>query len=285
MADNVTLPGTGKVVAAEDIGSVDYQRMKVVDGTVAGTTPMIVTASGAAKVDGSAVNQPVTIATIPLATNAATESGHLATIDTSTARIPAQGQALAAASLPVVMTAAQITTLTPLSTATAKGTQGANGLAVQDLKDSGRAAVLITLDAFSVATTAETLVTLTWSLDGAAMATGTSYNVTAGKRLRIQSITFTVSTVGGNTTAATVTARFRVNAGGAAVLASPLQMLILTAGTGSANSVANSFVQPVIPDGWELPGSAGLGVTITIPGYVVTTAAPRVNMTIVAYEY
>ena len=126
MADNVTLPGTGKVVAAEDIGSVDYQRMKVVDGTVAGTTPMIVTASGAAKVDGSAVNQPVTIATIPLATNAATESGHLATIDTSTARIPAQGQALAAASLPVVMTAAQVTTLTPLATVTSnQGTANA----------------------------------------------------------------------------------------------------------------------------------------------------------------
>lgn len=43
----------------------------------------------------------------------ALEAGHLATIDTSTARIPAQGQALAAASMPVVLTAAQVTTLTP----------------------------------------------------------------------------------------------------------------------------------------------------------------------------
>ena len=38
--------------------------------------------------------------------------GHLASLDS---HLPAQGQALAAASLPVVLTAAQITTLTPLS--------------------------------------------------------------------------------------------------------------------------------------------------------------------------
>lgn len=42
--------------------------------------------------------------------------GNLATIVTNTGRIPAQGQALAAASLPVVLTAAQISTLTPLAT-------------------------------------------------------------------------------------------------------------------------------------------------------------------------
>ncbi len=50
---------------------------------------------------------------LPLPTGAATEAGHLATIDTSTARIPAQGQALAASSLPVVLTAIQVTALTP----------------------------------------------------------------------------------------------------------------------------------------------------------------------------
>jgi len=41
---------------------------------------------------------------------AALEAGHLATIDS---HIPAQGQALAAASVPVVLPAAQVTTLTP----------------------------------------------------------------------------------------------------------------------------------------------------------------------------
>ncbi len=51
----------------------------------------------------------------------ALEAGHLATIDTKT---PSLGQALAASSVPVVLTAAQITTLTPLATvaATQSGT-------------------------------------------------------------------------------------------------------------------------------------------------------------------
>lgn len=43
----------------------------------------------------------------------ATEAGNLATIKTNTDKIPSQGQALAAASTPVVLPAAQITTLTP----------------------------------------------------------------------------------------------------------------------------------------------------------------------------
>lgn len=56
---------------------------------------------------------PISAASLPLPSGAATETGHLAAIDTSTAKIPSQGQALAAASMPVVLTAAQITTLTP----------------------------------------------------------------------------------------------------------------------------------------------------------------------------
>lgn len=65
--------------------------------------------------------QPVSIAatvavsnaSLPLPTGAATEAGHLATIDTSTAKIPSQGQALAAGSMPVVLTAIQQAALTP----------------------------------------------------------------------------------------------------------------------------------------------------------------------------
>jgi hypothetical protein len=57
----------------------------------------------------------VTTLTPPAAiTGFALESGgHLAAIDTSTTKIPAQGQALSSASMPVVLPATQITTLTP----------------------------------------------------------------------------------------------------------------------------------------------------------------------------
>jgi hypothetical protein len=57
--------------------------------------------------------QPISAASLPLPTGAALEAGNLATIVTSVANIPAKGQALAAASTPVVLTAAQIVTLTP----------------------------------------------------------------------------------------------------------------------------------------------------------------------------
>lgn len=66
--------------------------------------------------------QPVSAASLPLpagaatAANQATASTSLGSIDTKT---PALGQALAAASVPVVLTAAQVTTLTPPATVTA----------------------------------------------------------------------------------------------------------------------------------------------------------------------
>lgn len=65
MADNVTLPGTGAVIAADDISSVWYQQIKIVDGTLDSTTAMKVNATGAAAVEpfvtlASIINERVT---------------------------------------------------------------------------------------------------------------------------------------------------------------------------------------------------------------------------------
>lgn len=40
MADNVTLPGTGAVVGSDDVGGVQYQQVKLVDGTLDSSTPI-----------------------------------------------------------------------------------------------------------------------------------------------------------------------------------------------------------------------------------------------------
>jgi hypothetical protein len=40
MADNVTLPGTGEIVATDDVGGAQYQLIKLVDATVNSTTPI-----------------------------------------------------------------------------------------------------------------------------------------------------------------------------------------------------------------------------------------------------
>jgi len=70
--------------------------------------------STAVKVDGSAVTQPVSAASLPLPSNAAQETGgNLASINT---KLPSQGQALSAASHPVVIASDQsaIETQVPL---------------------------------------------------------------------------------------------------------------------------------------------------------------------------
>ena len=85
-------------------------------GTTAGVLKVDLSATTAnataVKTDSSATTQPVSAASLPLPTGASTEAT-LALIKAKTDNIPAQGQALAAASTPVVLTAAQITTLTP----------------------------------------------------------------------------------------------------------------------------------------------------------------------------
>jgi hypothetical protein len=87
MADNFNFtPGTGKTGAADDIGGVLYPRVKIAqgaDGTatdVSSAAPLQVSLAnhGAnatpVKVDGSAVTQPVSAASLPLPTGAATEA-------------------------------------------------------------------------------------------------------------------------------------------------------------------------------------------------------------------
>lgn len=51
MPDNTTLPGTGDVIADEDVGGVKYQRMKQVDGRAGGTTGAQINDDGSALVD------------------------------------------------------------------------------------------------------------------------------------------------------------------------------------------------------------------------------------------
>jgi hypothetical protein len=103
-------------VAADSTGKkVRTEELTVGANTVEQQVISLATSTGTLLDDPSrsSVTQPISAASLPLPAGAAIEAGHLAAIDTSTARIPAQGQALAAASVPVVLTAAQQTALTP----------------------------------------------------------------------------------------------------------------------------------------------------------------------------
>lgn len=94
-----TLPATASTAANQateiaSLASIDGKITTVNTGAIAGS----VTANAGSNLNTSLL---------------ALEGGHLASIDTSTAKIPSQGQAMAANSMPVVLPATQITTLIP----------------------------------------------------------------------------------------------------------------------------------------------------------------------------
>jgi len=83
MADNVTLPGTGQVVATKEIAGVEYQVMLMADGTYAVVNPAtsdkqdLLLTELQLKADLTET-QPVSAATLPLPTGAATSAKQLA---------------------------------------------------------------------------------------------------------------------------------------------------------------------------------------------------------------
>ena len=108
------LPTGASTSAKQDTGNTS---LSSIDGKV----PALGQALAAASVPVILPSATITTLTPPAAiTNFVNETGgNLAAIKAKTDNIPAQGQALAAASIPVVLTAAQITTLTPVSAVTA----------------------------------------------------------------------------------------------------------------------------------------------------------------------
>lgn len=78
---------------------------------ISGPLPAGANAIGGVTVSNFPATQPVSNASLPLPTGASTE----ATLAALSAKVPAQGQALAAASVPVVLTASQMTALTPVA--------------------------------------------------------------------------------------------------------------------------------------------------------------------------
>ena len=84
-------------------------------------------------VEDGATTQPVSAASLPLPTDAATQTT-LALIKAKTDNIPALGQALAASSVPIVLTAAQETALTPPAAITGFATSAKQDILLTELQ-------------------------------------------------------------------------------------------------------------------------------------------------------
>ena len=103
------LPTGAATSAKQDTGNTS---LASIDAKLTNPLPV----SGTVAVSNFPATQPVSAAALPLPTGASTEAT-LALIKAKTDNIPALGQALAVASTPVVLTAAQISTLTPQTNA------------------------------------------------------------------------------------------------------------------------------------------------------------------------
>src|SRR4029077_10032537 len=162
----------------------------------------------------------------------------------------------------------------------AKGTQTARALGTQDLKDSGRQAVMLSWEEMAGTAAAESaLTTFTrGSLTAAALTAASSYTVTAAKRLRIQSITLYLK----STSTVAVLARYRIRQAASAISnASPVifdAVVGLDAAT-FASGQADELAIP-IPDGLEV--AATQQITFT---WFTSVNTCTVGLAIVGYEY
>lgn len=193
------------------------------------------------------------------------------------------GQKVMASSLPVAIASDQSAVPVTAPTLT-KGTQGANGFSVQDLKDAGRVNIMWTLE-FSPAAVAEALMTMTESRDGAATSTFTTKVITNGKRLRVLSWNLCVeNTLGVNPKRAKL--RMRFNTAGAVVVGSPLQGNLLASVATAVNTIGQSALDD-FPDGIEYAGDGTkqIGFTLEFPDWVTAAQTGKVYVTIAAYEY
>ncbi len=160
------------------------------------------------------------------------------------------------------------TNLQPLSV-TVKGTQGARGLAVQELKDAGRVYVTFVLDAIAGVTT-EALTSMAINKGGTA-SSATSYTVTAGKTFRVQSMTACISSSSG-----TNSARVRLRSAGTVSATSPI-LCTLQAG---ASSGAVGDTTQVVPDGLEIAAGQQFGLS-----QIASGTSAIVTCCVIGYEY
>ena len=232
--------------------------------------------SGTVAISNFPATQPVSAASLPLPTNAAQETGgNLATLVTNTSTIATNtanetnGAQKTQVSDPISFTGANVS---------AKGTQGANALAVQNLTDAGRSKVILTLTKVTSITT-EALVTLTQKKGDATTTTGTSYTVTAGKTLRIQSMLLSATLTVAGITAVAIRLREGASGGGAVSVTSDIiSELEVSANTATIGVSGQQAI--IFPDGLELAAGQIIGVS-----ELATTVDAAVTLVIVGYEY
>lgn len=221
----------------------DGVNIQSASGTTAGVLKVDLSATTAnataVKVDGSAVTQPISATSLPLPTNASTSAlqttgnTSLSSIDT---KVPTLGQALAAASVPVVLTAAQLSTLTPL---TSVAVTNAGTFAVQSAASQAGTWTV---------QPGNTPNTVAWKVDGSAVTQPVS--IAAAVTVAQATAANLNATIAPLTNASVVKAQLQDNAGaaitvGQKVSASSVPVVLASDGLGSS-AVTPMFISGTI---------------------------------------
>ena len=269
-----TQPVSGTVAVSSVSGSV------AVTGTFwQATQPVSIASMPSTPVTGTfwQSTQPVSLASLPALATGTNVIGHVI-VDSGTITTVSTVTAVTAITNALPTGTNSIGTVNgPTLT---KGTQGSVGFSVQDLKDAGRTQITLYVDSLSGITT-EALATLNITKGLVAQTAATSYTVTSGKTLRIQSITLTV--VPPSTTAAT--SRIRVRAAATVAASSPV---IANVAAGSANvAFYAGQTQAEIPEGLEVAGGQQIGISHIESSIIAgsTTTGAGVSFCLIGYEY
>lgn len=222
-----------------------------------------VTAAGALQTDGSGVTQPISAASLPLPLGASTSAlqtagnASLASIDTKT---PSLGQALAAASVPVVLTALQLATLTPLTTVTV--TQGTSPWVVSGTVTFSNTSIAVTNAGVFAVQSAQSGAWTVAATQSGAWSTGRTWTLASGTDsvAAVQSGTWNIGTV---TTVSTITNLSQLN--GAAI---SMNTGVRDAGTQRVTIATNDSV-PVTGTFFQATQPVSLA---TLPALVAGTA-------------
>jgi len=172
-----------------------------------------------------------------------------------------------------ILTLGDPTTAANIIGVVAKGSQGAFAAATQDLKDSGRVSVVFVnpTTGGQALTTTEALMSFNVAKLGSALAaSGTSYNVTTGKTLRVQTLNLSIV----SSAAQGIWFYLRGNTSGTVTTTS--NVLFATSYVSLSTWTNYSYV---VPDGFEIAGGTSIGIG------ALSASGTTAYVNLVGYEY
>ena len=157
----------------------------------------------------------------------------------------------------------------------AKGTQGSNALAVQEMKDAGRVS-FTAVGSVVAGVTTEALMTLTPVRTVTAGTAATTLTVTAGKTLRLTALILSIRNT--STVISGAIVRVRMNSGAVTVTSQEVfsaAVSTLSATTGVTGSVCIEFA-----DGFEISGTTQFGIS-----QLSSATTCTLDVALIGFEY